>query len=238
MWYYAAHLTDFSKVMSFVAHESLAEKIAAHLAERIIKGELISGERIQEARVVEELQVSRGSVREALLLLESRHLVTIQPRRGAMVAELTVERVNSLYDVYEALLTLLATQVALQWTEENKMPLLNQAMKLQSPELKKDKFLFMLSGFDLMRAACDMINNPYLSTLLSDLQPAIQRTYALSIRFSQEGLERSIAFFAKVVELILARKTEELQPLFREFSQYQRQLVLNAMAENPVPALD
>jgi len=225
-------------LMTFVAHESLAEKIAAHLAERIIKGELVSNERIQEARVVEELQVSRGSVREALLLLESRHLVTILPRRGAMVSELTPERVNSLYDVYEALLTLLATQVALQWTDENKMPLLNQAMGLQAKDLAQDKYRFMLAGFDLMRAACDLIENPYLSTLLSDLQPAIQRTYALAIRFSEKGLERSIVFFAKVVELILARKTAELQPLFREFSLYQRQLVLDAMAENPVVPAD
>ena len=48
----------------------------------------------------------------------------------------------------------------------------------------------------------------------------------------------SIAFFAKVVELILARKVAELPPVFREFSLYQRQLVLDAMAENPMPALD
>ena len=220
--------------MKFVAHESLAEKIAAHLAERIIKGELVSLERIQEARVVEELQVSRGSVREALLLLESRHLVTILPRRGAMVAELTPEKVHGLYDVYEALLTLLASRVAELWTDDNKMPLLNQAMALQSPELQKDKYRFMLAGFDLMRAACDLIGNTYLATLLSDLQPAIQRTYALSIRFSVEGMERSRLFFAKVVELILARRTAELHGVFREFSQYQRQLVLDAMSQQPV----
>ena len=52
--------------MSFAAPESLAEQIAKHLAQRIIAGELQSGERIQEARVVNELDVSRGSVREAL----------------------------------------------------------------------------------------------------------------------------------------------------------------------------
>jgi len=229
MWYYAPRFRSPIEDMNFVAHESLAEKIPAHLAERIIKGELVSNERIQEARVVEELQVSRGSVREALLLLESRHLVTILPRRGAMVSELTPERVHSLYDVYEALLTLLATQVTHQWTDENKMPLLNQAMSLQAPDLKNDKYRFMLAGFDLMRAACELIQNPYLSTMLSDLQPAIQRTYALSIRHSEEGLERSLTFFAKVVEYILARKVEELQPLFHDFSQFQRQLVLNAM---------
>jgi len=106
---------------------------------------------------------------------------------------------------------------------------LNQAMSLQAPDLQNDKYRFMLAGFDLMRAACELIQNPYLSTMLSDLQPAIQRTYALSIRYSEEGLERSLTFFAKVVEYILARKVEELQPLFHDFSQFQRQLVLNAM---------
>ena len=82
--------------MSFVTPESLAEQIAGHLAERIIQGDLKSNERIQEGRVVQELEVSRGPVREALLLLESRHLITILPRRGAIVTELTPERVRSL----------------------------------------------------------------------------------------------------------------------------------------------
>ena len=51
--------------MSFPATESLAEQIARHLASRIIEGELRPGERIQEARVVNELDVRRGSVRHS-----------------------------------------------------------------------------------------------------------------------------------------------------------------------------
>lgn len=218
--------------MTFVAHESLAEKIASHLAERIIRGEMVSNERIQEARVVEELQVSRGSVREALLLLESRRLVTILPRRGAAVAEITPERVHALYDIYEALLTLLATLVAEKWTEENKAPLLAVAMKLQDPELQSDKYRFMLAGFNLMKTAANIIENEYLADMLGDLQPAIQRTYALAIRYSESGLENSRSFFMEVVEAVLGRQTEVLPALFKEFGSYQRQLVLDAMAED------
>lgn len=218
--------------MTFVAHESLAEKIASHLAERIIRGEMVSNERIQEARVVEELQVSRGSVREALLLLESRRLVTILPRRGAAVAEITPERVHALYDIYEALLTLLATLVAEKWTEENKAPLLAVAMKLQDPELQSDKYRFMLAGFNLMKTAANIIENEYLADMLGDLQPAIQRTYALAIRYSESGLENSRSFFMAVVEAVLGRQTEVLPALFKEFGSYQRQLVLDAMAED------
>jgi DNA-binding GntR family transcriptional regulator len=51
--------------MTFKAPDSLAEQIAHHLAERIIRGELAPGERIQEQKVTLALNVSRGSVREA-----------------------------------------------------------------------------------------------------------------------------------------------------------------------------
>lgn len=82
--------------MTFKAPDSLSEQIADYLAERIIRGELAPGERIQEQKVTQALNVSRGSVREALLILERRHLVAILPRRGAHVTELDERSVRSL----------------------------------------------------------------------------------------------------------------------------------------------
>ena len=49
--------------MTFKAPDSLAEQIAHHLAERIIRGELKPGERIQEQKVTLALNVSRGGLR-------------------------------------------------------------------------------------------------------------------------------------------------------------------------------
>ena len=90
----------------------------------------------------------------------------------------------------------------------------------------------MLAGFDLMKAAATIIQNDYLADMLGDLQPAIQRTYALAIRYSESGLANSRAFFVSVVEAVLARNTEVLPALFKEFGSFQRQLVLDAMAES------
>ena len=67
--------------MTFKAPDSLAEQIAHYLAERIIRGELKERERIQEQKVTQALNVSRGSVREALLILERRHLIFLESRR-------------------------------------------------------------------------------------------------------------------------------------------------------------
>ena len=104
--------------MSFTAPESLSEQIAKYLAASIISGKMKPGERIQEARVVNELSVSRGSVREALLILERRYLINILPRRGAVVAELSEQNVSQLYDLYINLLVMLAVRVADNWQDD------------------------------------------------------------------------------------------------------------------------
>ena len=98
--------------MTFKAPDSLAEQIAHHLAERIIRGEMKPGERIQEQKVTLALNVSRGSVREALLILERRHLIAILPRRGAHVTELTPHKVQSLCTLMSELYILLGNSVA------------------------------------------------------------------------------------------------------------------------------
>jgi DNA-binding GntR family transcriptional regulator len=77
--------------MHFEPAASLTEKIADHLGSEIISGRLRPKARIQELKVASELGVSRGSVREALLILERRYLVEILPRRGAMVSSLESE---------------------------------------------------------------------------------------------------------------------------------------------------
>ena len=103
--------------MTFKAAESLAEQIARHVGRQIITGDLVEGERIQELRIASELNVSRGSVREALLILERRHLINIYPRRGAVVAEMSAQQIKSLFEVVTLLLGLLARRAADNWRQ-------------------------------------------------------------------------------------------------------------------------
>src|ERR1700759_310701 len=58
-----------------------AERVAAHLRRRIIRGELVEGAALpSESDLIEEFGVSRPTMREAILLLEAESLVVI--RRG------------------------------------------------------------------------------------------------------------------------------------------------------------
>lgn len=55
----------------------------------IVRGDLAAGERILEARLAEQLGISRPPLREALRILAARHVIEATPRRGYRVRALT-----------------------------------------------------------------------------------------------------------------------------------------------------
>src|SRR4051794_30617249 len=78
-------------------HKSLTEVVTDRIARAIITGAFPSGHRLTEIGLAEQLGVSRSPVREALRALSREGLVELLPRRGAQVAEVTVDGAVSLY---------------------------------------------------------------------------------------------------------------------------------------------
>ncbi|MCW2829724.1 MAG: GntR family transcriptional regulator [Aeromicrobium sp.] len=83
-----------------VAFASVAEQaIEAMIAD----GRLVPGARLNEMAIADELQISRGPVREAIQRLSTEGLVTIRQHRGAFVTEVSDTQLRELYDVRIAL---------------------------------------------------------------------------------------------------------------------------------------
>lgn len=219
--------------MTFKAPDSLAEQIAHHLAERIICGELKARERIQEQKVTQALNVSRGSVREALLILERRHLVVIPPRRGAQVAELTPHKVKSLYALVIELYVLLARAVIERWqSQEELAPFLAIQQQLQDSLQREDINAFVQGSFDIMRAAFPFADNPYLQETLENLLPAISRTYHLALERRKSEMGQFINTFASLLQAIVGRDAEQARQVLLGYGEHNCQLVLAALAES------
>jgi DNA-binding GntR family transcriptional regulator len=81
----------------------LREQVISALRKAILDFDLKPGQRLVERELVEQLGVSRTTVREALRELTSEGLVTVVPQRGAVVATPTLEDAIDLYDVRAAL---------------------------------------------------------------------------------------------------------------------------------------
>lgn len=82
---------------------TLWERVYDHLREEIRQQRLMPGTVLSEVALSDELGVSRGPIREAMGRLASEGLVTIRPRRGAVVRSLTAEELVDAYQVREVL---------------------------------------------------------------------------------------------------------------------------------------
>jgi DNA-binding FadR family transcriptional regulator len=88
-------------VFGSVKHGKLAEVVAAQIRNEIHNGHLSLGDKLpSEKELIEQLGVSRATVREALTLLESDGFVSVRSGRygGAYVTQPRVERLSSILD--------------------------------------------------------------------------------------------------------------------------------------------
>jgi DNA-binding GntR family transcriptional regulator len=195
---------------------SLTEQIADHIADAIIRGRLAPQERIRELRVARELGVSRGSVREALLLLERRHLVEIVPRKGAMVSELSRRQHDDPYDLLETLYARIAGRLAELWDEED-LPVFAghvDAIEAAAREDDVDGFSDAAEGF--LFSALGMVRNQYLDAVVDTLLPVSRRALHRLREFDEAALEIGARHWRALLDAIAEQEHAAVERVLRQ----------------------
>ncbi len=209
--------------------DSLSEQISQHIAEQIINGELVEGERIQEIRFADELDVSRGSIREALLLLERTHLIEIYPRRGAVVSEMSAQQVSALFDILGILLGKIVERLAdtlPTYEIENLKKLLEKLTK--ECNLGHTENFYDLIFNELFKHQ-EEVNNSYLMKYYKELLPSLRRSYFLTLNTSKTELQESLELFKLVVTAIVSRNSQQAAINMEDFCRHLRDLVLESL---------
>lgn len=215
--------------MNLEETESLSEQIVKYISEQIISGELVEGERIQELRIAKELDVSRGAVREALLLLERTHLIEIFPRRGAIVSEMSAQQVKALFDTNVMLLGHIVQRISETWRahEADQLQLLQEQLleHVKAGDIEK----FYDAIFQYLAEQQDMVGNPYLMKFYKELLPSLRRSYFLTLNTSKRELQEAFALFKLVTDAILIRKSQQAALFMEDFCRHLRNLVLESL---------
>lgn len=83
--------------------DRLGDTVYEQLRDEILAGQLAPGSRLSVPALAERLTVSRSPVRDAVLRLTQERLAREEPRRGAVVAEVSLADLAALYEVREVL---------------------------------------------------------------------------------------------------------------------------------------
>ena len=182
----------------------LADAVCARLADDIVLGELAPGSRLDEVMLAQRYGVSRTPVREALKQLAITGLVVYRPNRGALVAEMTPDQLDAMFEAIGELEAACVRHAAVRMDDAERQELARlhaatrEAMKANEPGTYDE----------LNRALHQCLLNGSHNPVLVDTARALRARVAPFRRTQFRKVERmaeSYAEHAAIVEAVLAR---------------------------------
>ncbi|AOY89019.1 GntR family transcriptional regulator [Marinobacter salinus] len=215
---------------AFKPRETLTEQVARHIENMIAFGQLRSGERIYESVMAKQMDVSHGSIREGLLLLEKRHLVRNVPRKGAFVTPLDEHFVRSLYETLELYLTHTGRKLVRQWQPADMERLESLYDRMNTCFQKNDLMAFLELGIEYTQASIAYADNYFITAAIDDLWPSARRcAFATFQRGGNQVLEDNLAHMRESIQAIKDRDEERLADILHRYALQQCQQVLDAI---------
>ncbi|MEI7742757.1 MAG: GntR family transcriptional regulator [Chloroflexota bacterium] len=201
--------------MASFDNQTLRERVYAHLKQEILDNRIPPGALLQEVPLAQSLGISRGPIREALSSLAAEGLVTITPRRGAVVRELTKHGFMEAYQLREAL-EALAVRLAVPVMTEAELDSLERPLAdMQRFAETNDGTSFFDANRTFHEVFIDASRNSILIEAYSRLigQMAPYRGPSALLRGS---LDRSIAEHRGILAAARSRDTERTATLVVE----------------------
>lgn len=144
---------------------------------KIMNCELEPGAPISEHDLIEELGISRTPIREALSRLEAEHLVSIFPKRGIFVTEVSLKDVMDIYMLRETIEPIAARLAASSIDREK---LLDLKSRYYDVESHHDLQTYIDADLEFHRLVAVSTGNLYLEQILTNLYAQNSRTRIIS----------------------------------------------------------
>jgi DNA-binding GntR family transcriptional regulator len=194
---------------------TLWQRVHDHLRDEILSGRLTPGTELSEVALAGSLGVSRGPVREALGRLATEGLVTIRPRRGAVVRALSSDEFIEAYQVREALETMAARLAVPKLTGENVAALERAIDEMSACGASDDVQGFFEANTAFHLVFFDAAGNRMLTELYRQLRGQIDRHRLRSLELRGD-VRRSIAEHKAILRAAKAGDVERTVHLVSE----------------------
>lgn len=172
------------------------------LRKGILTGELKPGERLMEIHLANRLGVSRTPIREAIRKLELEGLVTMIPRRGAEVAQITEKSLKDVLEVRRSLDALCAELACQRITDGEREELRKACLEFEKATKTKDSTQIAKADVALHDIIVAATGNQRLVNLVNNLAEQMYR-YRFEYIKDENQHKRLIDEHRRIYESIL-----------------------------------
>lgn len=160
------------------AHGPLDQQSLVALARKAIREDILSGAlepgvRLVEERLTERLGLSRPPLREALRLLEGDGLITIRPRRGAIVATMDDQDVFEVLTLRTGLESMAIDHGIPVQNPERLVPVREALDRMHQDALAENRGSLVQNGYAFHASIVDLAGHQRLSAIYRSVQQQI-----------------------------------------------------------------
>lgn len=201
--------TNYERPKRLTAKENAFQQIQAW----IIDGTLQPSEKLNDNELAKALGVSRTPIRESLQLLEVQGFVKMFPGKATQVTEVEKDSINDLLPPLAALQALSAELATPNLTEETIDALEETNARFMKAIHSGEYFQALKIDEEFHQIIGDAANNPYITSIVSDLQAHVRRLF---FHNSIVLTESSIEEHANIIRLMKNGEGEKASTIMRE----------------------
>lgn len=184
------------------ARRALYEDVAERLRAQIFDRELEPGAWIDEQQIAAAYGISRTPLREALKVLAAEGLVTMKPRRGAYVAEMSQDDVAQVYRLLALLESDAAAEVAQRASDAQLASL--QALHERLEKQTRHRAAFFAANEQFHFALLEVSGNRWRTQIVADLRKVMKLNRHHSL-FREGRITESLAEHRALMAALAAR---------------------------------
>lgn len=163
--------------------DSLTEQAYAHLKNEIVSGRIVAGGQVDAKELAEHLGMSRTPVREAILRLANEGTIEVNARRGMRVVPLSVDDLQSVYQVITAIEVEAVFLLASSKDRENGVLALRaETAQMEAAIAKEDGEAWNLADERFHRTLLDVAGNLRLAEAGRTYRDIVQRAHFVALR--------------------------------------------------------
>lgn len=181
----------------------LADDVCRRIADEIVLGQLAPGTHLDEVSLAARFKVSRTPIREALKQLAVMGLVETRRNRGSVVAALTIEQLNQMFEAIAELEAACARHAALRMTEDDRAQMLEYHAEGRSAMQAGDIVRYEAANLALHATIIRGCYNPVLIDMATGLRERVSSFRRTQFR-NLERMGESFAEHSIIVDAILA----------------------------------
>jgi len=224
--------TKRNPVRDFAVPVSLARSTTEYLEKMIVSGTVRAGDRLLPDEIAAAIKVSKSTIRESLLNLQKDGFVTYVPRRGFFVSKISMEDIDEIYPIREALLCL-STQIIIEQGEyeQHFIDKLQRCLnRMEKCVAKKDIYAYYRANMNFYDHLSEHCSNRRLVALMRQFGKLVQRFRYLSMT-APGRIERSLRLNQALFESIKNKDNFSAIPLIEDIMRYGRAALRQLLAE-------